>query len=107
MAWTQLSNFLEHLKKSHAIIGNEALKLANRSQPKKSRKKKNHGNTSQLCSDAKAPSSKKILGTIGICALDSKARSKRSRHIMTRLQSTGDFETLMFGDKVIFDEGMA
>ncbi|RMD40173.1 hypothetical protein DV735_g4953, partial [Chaetothyriales sp. CBS 134920] len=47
---------------------------------------------------------KKTLGTIGVCALDVKARSRPSRQILTRLQGDGDFEVVVFGDKAILDE---
>ncbi|RMZ77165.1 hypothetical protein DV737_g4499, partial [Chaetothyriales sp. CBS 132003] len=59
---------------------------------------------SQRSLDIQEQEAKRAIGTIGVCALDVKARSRPSRQILTRLQGDGDFEVVVFGDKAILDE---
>jgi inositol hexakisphosphate/diphosphoinositol-pentakisphosphate kinase len=79
------------------------------SQPRRSRSRTIQRRFSGSTAASSSPASrdmrepkKPTKGIIGVCALESKARSKPARNIFGKL--VDDFEVKIFGDKIILDE---
>ena len=77
--------------------------------PRRSRSRTTHRRVSGSTVASSSPASinmrepkKPVKGIIGVCALESKARSKPARNIFGKLVE--DFEVKIFGDKIILDE---
>ncbi|KAJ1727334.1 inositol hexakisphosphate and diphosphoinositol-pentakisphosphate kinase, partial [Coemansia biformis] len=47
---------------------------------------------------------RRTVPVIGVCAMDSKARSKPMASVLEQLQATGRYEVAFFGEKTILDE---
>lgn len=63
------------------------------------------GSSRRIPDSISIPAKPAPWGIIGVCALDVKARSKPSRNILNRLINNREFDVVVFGDKVILDEG--
>lgn len=80
------------------------------SQPRRSRSRTAHRRISGSTQPSSSPASrdmrdrKPTKGIIGVCALESKARSKPARNIFGKLVE--EFEVRIFGDKIILDEAV-
>ena len=48
--------------------------------------------------------SKHPIVTLGVCAMDKKSRSSAMREILTRIESFGEFEIVIFGDERVVNE---
>ncbi|KAF2487947.1 histidine phosphatase superfamily-domain-containing protein [Neohortaea acidophila] len=89
-------------------LSREGRTVRGRTPASSSRRVSNSGPNSTSASTERSTANERNpnkIGTLGICALDSKARSKPSRNILNRLVGKdNDFDVIIFGDKVILDE---
>ncbi|WPG99473.1 Hypothetical protein R9X50_00228800 [Acrodontium crateriforme] len=62
-------------------------------------------NSASTSADRSNTTNPNHIGSLGVCALDAKARSKPARNILNRLVGRdAEFDVIIFGDKVILDE---
>jgi len=79
-------------------------------QPRRSRSRTAHRRISGSTAPSSSPASREMReqkpkkGIIGVCALESKARSKPARNIFAKLLE--EFDVKIFGDKIILDEAV-
>ncbi len=84
--------------------------LAPTNQIRRSRSRTAHRRISGSTATSSSPASRDIRekkptkGILGVCALESKARSKPARNIFGKL--VDEFEVKIFGDKIILDEAV-